>query len=589
MFEHIGDLLEIYIRWEENPVTRRESIELFSQAAFGGYIHTVLSTQTRVHLSLCRGSDIMDIAGIGISSPSRLCHCALTSRKYPAVDMAGCSRAEGVSAGVPTTTTTSSSCISSLSHHHLSSNNSIPSRSRSLLLPPVSQSQSQHTLSGSHHGSVMSGRPPRLQTSGGVKSSGSGVNKPAAEVISAPVPTLDPIHRQKIMQLRLQAAKASMKRQSSLRRKSGKNSIHFLVVYFGSIDRGAGENIHRLAFWLLRTSLWLAGIFSLTVLIIAFPLAVDPALESIWRTFSTKPVICLTTDIQIHHSRNPDGSVKGNDACTWTSCRQGCTGTIFLSVNDTLFFSPCPRNAGELFRCVQLFANISRLPWEVLESANTSQWIRLDSPSQIESGIRLKRSTNWAVSWATQNKHLFNKSAGANQSINPLYEMQREHSRRQYAQLLEELKGQQLNGEDERNETSSLFEAVNVRLMVNVRGCGYTVDCADFQRTAGVIGSLIPCHLSSRADVTPVAVMEHNPEQDRNIILFLFTVPACVFGSAVFLLCCIHHQCCRPQLAKLLASRSSAEYSVARLVINSGIQFHPPATTTSEQPSNNIK
>jgi hypothetical protein len=230
-----------------------------------------------------------------------------------------------------------------------------------------------------------------------------------------------------------------------------------------------------------------------------------------------------------------------------------------------------------------------------LESANTSQWIRLDSSSQIELGRRLKRSTNWAVSWATQNKHLFNKSANVNQSINPLYEMQREHSRRQYDQLVEELKGQQLNGNDDRNESSSsLFEAVNVRLMVNVRGCGYTVDCVDFHRTAGVIGSLIPCHLSSRADVTPVAVMEHNPEQDRNIILFLFTVPACIFGSAVFLLCCIHYQCCRPQLTKLLASRSSAEYSVARLVINSGIQFHPATTTTASneqpsQPSNNIK
>lgn len=266
---------------------------------------------------------------------------------------------------------------------------------------------------------------------------------------------------------------------------------------------------------------------------------------------------------------------------------------IFFGIgNDRFVHHFRPQNVGELFRCVQLFANISRLPWDVLESANTSQWIRLDSTSQIELGRRLKRSTNWAVSWATQNKHLFNKSASANQSINPLYEMQREHSRRQYAQLVEELKGHQQQLDDERNETtSSLFEAVNVRLMVNVRGCGYTVDCADFHRTAGVIGSLIPCHLSSRADVTPLAVMEHNPEQDRNIILFLFTVPACVFGSAVFLLCCIHYQCCRPQLAKMMASRSSAEYSVARLVINSGIQFHPPAATTTnnEQPSNNIK
>ncbi|KAI9553112.1 hypothetical protein GHT06_021004 [Daphnia sinensis] len=378
----------------------------------------------------------------------------------------------------------------------------------------------------------MSGRPPRLPANGSFGKAGPSVNKPQAEVVSTPVPTLDPVHRQKIMQLRLQAAKASMKRQSSLRRK-----------FFST------------------TTLWLAGIFSLTVLIIAFPLAVDPALESIWRTFSSKPVICLTTDIQIHHSRNPDGSVKGNDACTWTSCRQGCTG--------------------ELFRCVQLFANISRLPWEVLESANTSRWIRLDTP-EIELASRLKRSTNWAVSWATQNKHLFNKSVIANQSDNPLFELQRDHSRRQYVQLMDELKSQQLI--DERNNTDppSLFEAVNVRLMVNVRGCGYTVDCAEFHRTAGVIGSLIPCHLSSRGDVTPVAIMEHNPEQDRNIILFLFTVPASIFCSSVFLLCCIHYQCCRPQLAGFIASRSSAEYSVARLIINSGIQFRPTTNSSEE-------
>jgi hypothetical protein len=243
MFKHIGDLLEIYIRWEENPVTRGESIELFSQSALGGYAqHTVeflylQHKQSWVHLLLCRGSGIIDIAGIGISSRSRLCHCVeLTGRKYPPVDMADFSRAEGVSgAGVPTTTTTttsSSSCISSLSHHHLSSSNSIPSRSTSLLLPPVSQSQSQHTLSGSHRGSVMSGRPPRLQMSAGVKSSGSTVNKPATEVISAPVPTLDPVHRQKIMQLRLQAAKASMKRQSSLRRKSGNMWFNYDVPNF---------------------------------------------------------------------------------------------------------------------------------------------------------------------------------------------------------------------------------------------------------------------------------------------------------------------------------------------------------------------
>lgn len=148
--------------------------------------------------------------------------------------MADFNRAEGVSCGAGVTTT-SSSCISSLSHHHLllSSANSIPSRSMSLLLPSVSQSQSQHTLSGSHQGSVMSGRPPRLQSSsaGGSRSgTGSAAVNNKTEVISAPVPTLDPVHRQKIMQLRLQAAKASMKRQSSLRRKL---LSFFFGLFFG--------------------------------------------------------------------------------------------------------------------------------------------------------------------------------------------------------------------------------------------------------------------------------------------------------------------------------------------------------------------
>ena len=102
--------------------------------------------------------------------------------------------------------------------------------------------------------------------------------------------------------------------------------IRVFFCFFLSIE----ENLHRHFFWLIRTLLWLSAIFSLTVLVIAFPLAVDPAMESLWRRFSSKALICLTTDIQIHHSRMPDGSVKGDDACTWTSCRNGCTGKYLI-------------------------------------------------------------------------------------------------------------------------------------------------------------------------------------------------------------------------------------------------------------------
>lgn len=237
---------------------------------------------------------------------------------------------------------------------------------------------------------------------------------------------------------------------------------------------------------------------------------------------------------------------------------------------------------------MQLFANISRLPWEMLQSANTSKWVRLDPP-QMETGKRPKRATNWAVSWATQNKHLFNKTSLTNGTTNPLHEIQRAHSSQQFVRLLAEL-GQidSISSSDGiTNANKTLFQATNVRLMVNVRGCGYTVDCAEFHRRAGVIGSLIPCHLSSRGEVM-LAVMDHNPEQDRSIILFLFTVPACIFCSAVFLLCCIHYQCCMPQCASFAARQSSAEYSVARLAINSG-QLGTQLPNLRPQPTSAIK
>lgn len=48
---------------------------------------------------------------------------------------------------------------------------------------------------------------PRLNQSGGKGTGPSAAGQPAA-----PVPALDPIHRQKIMQLRLQAAKAAQKK-----------------------------------------------------------------------------------------------------------------------------------------------------------------------------------------------------------------------------------------------------------------------------------------------------------------------------------------------------------------------------------------
>lgn len=89
------------------------------------------------------------------------------------------------------------------------------------LLPSKSEEDQkelqQQSLSVARNESVMSSRAPRIQNLSNGKASAAGKHPEPAAV--TPVPTLDPVHRQKIIQLRLQAAKASMNRGRSFRRK----------------------------------------------------------------------------------------------------------------------------------------------------------------------------------------------------------------------------------------------------------------------------------------------------------------------------------------------------------------------------------
>lgn len=100
------------------------------------------------------------------------------------------------------------------------------------LLPSkkVPSDNGQQSVSVGRIESVMSSRAPRIQNlSNGTKSSSAANNSSLAAASKSaesaatdpvtPVPTLDPVHRQKIIQLRLQAAKASMNRGRSFRRK----------------------------------------------------------------------------------------------------------------------------------------------------------------------------------------------------------------------------------------------------------------------------------------------------------------------------------------------------------------------------------
>ena len=203
-----------------------------------------------------------------------------------------------------------------------------------------------------------------------------------------------------------------------------------------------------------------------------------------------------------------------------------------------------------------------------MNATNITTWTRPDDhqhsqqQQQKNNFFKAERasSTKWAVNWSAGRKLPdFNRSAFA--GGNPLYQAQRDWSRRQFAKLIDELGG-------DSSSSTSLFAATDVRLMVNVRGCGYTVDCVEFNRTAGVVGSLLPCYLSSRGDYN-VGVVDYHPELDRNIIFYLFTLPVVIFSSAVFLLICIAKRCCiRCCVKKKPANRP--EFSAALLIINSG-------------------
>ena len=215
---------------------------------------------------------------------------------------------------------------------------------------------------------------------------------------------------------------------------------------------------------------------------------------------------------------------------------------------------------------MQLFANVSHLPWEMLNDTNITTWTRPDQHQQQLLKPKRTSSTKWAVNWSAGSK-----VAEFNRSGNPILQMQRDWSRRQFIKLVEEL-GAASSGSDVEDSSSSssptsLFAATDVRLMVNVRGCGYTVDCAEFNRTAGAVGSLLPCHLSSRGDYM-VGVMDYQPDLDRVVIFYLFTLPVVIFSSAVFLLCCIHHRCCIRCCVKKKPDRP--EFSAAILILNSG-------------------
>lgn len=78
---------------------------------------------------------------------------------------------------------------------------------------------------------------------------------------------------------------------------------------------------------------WLGVIGSLSLLLVAVPLAVEPAVATLLESFSRQPMVCVTAAVKTGMAVGGQG-----DACSWTSCRQGCTGENQLEVGHVKFF-----------------------------------------------------------------------------------------------------------------------------------------------------------------------------------------------------------------------------------------------------------
>ena len=64
----------------------------------------------------------------------------------------------------------------------------------------------------------------------------------------------------------------------------------------------------------------MSAITSLSLLLVAFPLAVEPSMTTLLESFTSEPIVCVTSAVETALGGHSDG-------CSWTSCRQGCTGT----------------------------------------------------------------------------------------------------------------------------------------------------------------------------------------------------------------------------------------------------------------------
>lgn len=276
--------------------------------------------------------------------------------------------------------------------------------------------------------------------------------------------------------------------------------------------------------------MWLGVIGSLSLLLVAVPLAVEPAVATLLESFSRQPMVCVTAAVKTGMAVGGQG-----DACSWTSCRQGCTGDVY--------------------KCVHVFVNVSLIPWETLARHLVNQSAETDTDVERK---RRSAATGWAISWAASDAGIVNASrtsvveTGAVETRYAVYEDAQTWLRVATSSVDLPATVAELRRVAGLN-ASTLWDVTRIPLLINVKGCGYPpqVDCATFHRSvASHLGTVLPCYTNQRPspDQRPgaitMAIFRNDPQMDWWVIQAGLVAPLTVFGVSVLLLCCWHNRTC---------------------------------------------
>lgn len=210
----------------------------------------------------------------------------------------------------------------------------------------------------------------------------------------------------------------------------------------------------------------LLATFSLFAFLFLVPFVIDPAFETIFKQFESNPAMCYTMDVQKN---------RGNNNCSWSSCREGCTR--------------------ELFECTMIYVN-----YKVNEDPNvpgSPSYIAPPDPEASVSPPRKRRSRSFqdmAFSLAESYGSLFGLGAHEREP----------RAIRDYDYPVDLLQGMDKKSLPAPTPThgfggnGSEWYYIRAELRPNVKGCGYPpmLNCTIWLKTYREIGTNFTCYFS---------------------------------------------------------------------------------------------